>query len=214
MAVDSISGNTTTPYIQQQLAGQAREAIQQATQNPETVQTISPSAVFAADKVSDQVQLKHTTTSKNLDTVRAIEMLHARLNEQAKGVRETNEALANVSAMTEQMKTTAQSVIKNFPPFPVEDSHRQEILMSYVSIKKEIERLTVPAPPPAIYDQVRKMWSSLFSENGQMLPSAVPSLEKNSSQAQVKNAAAVLDRTGEQLSNLSNDMTQALIGGR
>lgn len=86
--------------------------------------------------------------------------------------------------------------------------------MSYISLKKEMERLMVPPPPPPIYEDVRRMWDSLFAENGQMLSSAVPALEKNSSDKQVRDAALGLDRLNEQMVNFSNSMTDALIKGR
>ena len=215
MAADPISGVSPTPFIQQQMAGQVREAVQQNTQTPEADKPGSGPTSTAQDvtRTTDQVQFKSTATVKNLDTVRAIEMLHKRLNEQAKGVRETNEALAQVTERVDQMNAGIQSIIKNYPPFPVDSSQRQEILMSYISLKKEMERLMVPPPPPPIYENVRRMWDSLFAENGQMLSSAVPGLEKNSSDKKLKEAAIGLNRLNEQVTGLSNGMTDALVKG-
>lgn len=216
MAVDSISGVSAVTYIQQQFAGQA----QQANINPYASTAESDQATGgvsqgqSASRFSDQVQLKGGTATKNLETARAIEQLHARLNEQAKGVRETNEALAQAALKTDQMRTTLQAITKNFPPFPVGDNQRQEILMSYISLKKEIEQLMIPPPPAPLYENVNKMWDSLFGQNGQMLSSAVPALEKDSSDKKVKDAAIRLDSTGEQLAALSTGLTDALIQGR
>jgi hypothetical protein len=51
----------------------------------------------------------------------------------------------------------------------------------------------------------------MFSQNGQMLPSAVPALEAGSGDKQVQQAAVQLGQTHEQLSSLSDQVTQALL---
>jgi hypothetical protein len=161
----------------------------------------------------DTLTITSATITKNLDTTRAIEEMHARLNERARGVRETNEALNQVTEKSTRMEQALQGIIKNFPPFPMESSQRQEILMSYVSIRKELEKLMVPPPPPPVYAHVKQLWDDLFSENGQILPTAIPRLDTASSDAAVKSGVESLTRFTEKIATMSSAMTDALVRG-
>jgi hypothetical protein len=60
------------------------------------------------------------------------------------------------------MKGTLEAVVKNFPPFSPESSERQKLLMSYISIRKELVRMMVPPPPPPLYEKVKHTWEKLF----------------------------------------------------
>lgn len=207
MAVDGISTAQINPYT---------------TQNPPQ-QRVSPpwggtlqNQLFPPPSQrpeGDTLRITSATISRNLDTTRAIEEMHSRLNERARGVRETNEALNQVTEAGFRMEQRLQGIIKNFPPFPMESSQRQEILMSYVSLRKELEKLMVPPPPPPVYAHVKQLWSDIFSENGQLLPSAVPRLDQTSSDAAVRSGADTLARTTEKIAMLSSAMTDALVRG-
>ncbi|GEM_PF-520506 len=160
---------------------------------------------------SDTVNIKSTNTVKNLDTVKAIEQMHARLNNLVKGVRQTNENLNMAAEQVAQMQGSLMTIVKNYPPYPIESMERRELLMSYMSLRKEIESLMVPPPPQPVYEKVRSMWEAMFSQNGQMMPSAVPALQSDSSDNQVQSAIVNLEQTGIQLSSLSDEVTQALL---
>lgn len=206
MAVDTISTNPAT------LISQAYR--QQAPVQPGEVERVhSPQPPTQEHAERDRISITSATVTKNLDTTRAIEEMHARLNERARGVRETNEALRQVTDRSIRMEQTLQGIIKNYPPFPMESSQRQEILMSYISIRKELERLMVPPPPPPVYEHVKLLWEDIFSENGQILPSAIPRLEQTSSDADIRNAADTLARMTERIATLSTGMTDALVKG-
>lgn len=209
MAVDSISTSQINPYTPQ-------SPPQQSASPPGVGGGTFHEKPFAAvgqKPEGDTIRITSATISKNLDTTRAIEEMHSRLNERARGVRETNEALNRVSEAGVRMEQRLQGIIKNFPPFPIESSQRKELLMSYVSLRKELERLMVPPPPPPVYAHVKALWSDLFSENGQILPTAVPRLEQTSSDAEVKSGAETLSRTTEKIAILSSAMTDALVRG-
>jgi hypothetical protein len=165
----------------------------------------------ATPPLTDTVQIRSTITSKNLDTVRTIELMHAMLNHQAKGVRETNEAVNKATEQVDAMKSSLQAVLKNFPPFPVDSKERNDKLMQYSSLRKELLSLMVPPPPPAPYEKVKHLWDALFDQNGKILPSTVPALENSSSDAKLKEASQGLDNTSIQLADLSNNVTQALV---
>ncbi len=159
----------------------------------------------------DQVAVATTVTLKNLTTVRAIEEMHSRLNQLAKGVRESNEAVDKVSGVVGQMNASLQGITKNYPPFPVDSKNREELLMGYSSLRKQIQALMVPPPPTPIYEKVKHMWQSLFTETGQVQPGVAPALDNHSSDKQVQQVAAGLGTTGEQLAAVSTAITQALI---
>lgn len=155
--------------------------------------------------------LTSAVTRRNLDTVKAIEQEHAKLNLLVKNVKMTNEELNRTAGQVSQMGANLSVIIKNNPPFPPDSEQRKELLMSYVSIRQEIIKMSVPAPPQPIYEKVKGMWSSLFGPAGQIIHNAVPNLHAASSDGEVRAAAKGLDSTGEKLASLSSGITQALI---
>jgi len=190
------------------------QKLAQHTQAPVSVpesKTYTAQAVQAVEKSGDSVQIKYSATSKNLDTVRAIEQMHARLNQLVKGVRETNEGLDRASDVTEQMQSELQQIVKNYPPFSADSPERQRILMSYVSIRKEMERLMVPPPPAPVYEKVQGMWESLFDGSGQIKSDQLPAVDSTSSDGKVKEASIMLDKVDEKLTALSDGITKALV---
>jgi predicted HAD superfamily Cof-like phosphohydrolase len=88
--------------------------------------TLTAQAIQATDKTSDSVEIKYSSTLKNLDTVRAIEQMHSHRNQLVKGVRETNEGLNSLSETVDQMQTNLQKIVKNFPPFAADSPERQK----------------------------------------------------------------------------------------
>ena len=158
----------------------------------------------------DTVQVKSSMV-KNLDAVKAIEQMHSRLNDLVKGVRQSNEELNKAAEQVSQMQSGLMSIVKNFPPFPIESQERRDLLMSYMSLRKEIEGLMVPPPPQPVYEKVKSMWEALFAQNGQMQAAAIPDLDAGSGDKLVQVAAETLQQTGKQLSALSDGVTQALL---
>ena len=150
-------------------------------------------------------------TMRNLDTARAIEQMHANLNQQARSVRETNESINRSVDQIDTMRNTLMNVSKNYPPYPVDSKERNEILMSYVSLRKELMRLMVPPPPPPVYEKVQHMWSSLFDESGQVAAAKIPELTPKSSDAAVRSAVDSLTSTSGELADFSDKVTQALV---
>lgn len=195
-----------SPQTQQISPVSAEETVQQNQHHAATAATSNPHS-------SDQVKLSSSVTGKNLDTVKAIEQMHARMNQLVKGVREANEEINKAVEQVNVMQSSLTAIMKNFPPFPLDSKERQELLMSYTSIRQEMMRMTVPQPPPPIYEQVKHQWDTTVGQNGQMLASAVPALDSSSSDAQVKSASTQLEASGRGLADLSSAITQALIGG-
>ena len=171
----------------------------------------SPQVSSDSSPVTDTVQVRSSVSLKNLDTTRAIEMMHASLNQLAKGIRETNEVVNTAVVQIDAMKKGVQGIIKNYPPLSVDSKERNDRLMQYTSLRKELLSLMVPAPPPPTYEKVQSMWSSLFDDNGQIKQAQVPSLDKMSSDPQLKDASQALDNTSSKLSEFSDKVTQALL---
>lgn len=219
MEITTAQRSMASMYQQQKSVDQVQQP--QPEQQPTVAREaeIASSAALQAYKqqhqeksaATDTVQIKSTVTLKNLDTVKAIEQMHAKLNDLVKGVRQTNEELNRAVDQVSQMQGNLMSIVKNYPPYPIESSQRKELLMSYMSLRKEIESLMVPPPPAPVYEKVKSMWSAMFAQNGQMQASAVPPLENGSSDKQVQATSDVLGRTIQQLSDLSTDVTQALV---
>lgn len=219
MELNKIGGADNASYYAaaQQSAVQKQQQPQQS--NAETVRsgagTEGVSAISATKGITanDRVQITSTVTLRNVDTVRAIEQMHTRMNQQIKSVRMTNEAINQQAAGIEKLTTTLNSIMKNFPPFPVDSKARQEILMSYTSIRKEIMKMSVPPPPAPVYEQARDTWKTILDENGQLQPGAVPNLQNDSSDAALGDAANGLGKSAQSLANLSSSVTQALFQG-
>lgn len=206
MEIQAASSVNPAYLATQQQAAQ----IQQPEPAADSQQSAASGAVSPA---TDQVKLSSSVTVKNLDTVKAIEQMHARMNELVKGTRETNESLNKAAEQVNFMQSNLSGILKNFPPFPMDSKERQELLMSYTSIRQEMMRMTVPQPPPPLYEQVKQDWNKTVGQNGQMLASAVPALDTGSSDTQIKQASLQLDNTSTSLADLSSGVTQALVGG-
>ena len=213
MDINSVQQSTNNYGFGVQQQSQQRQVDGQSVSPVAREAEIASSAALQAQKSvepRDTVQLK-TSMVKNLDTVKAIEQMHSRLNELVKGVRQTNEELNKAAEQVVQMQGSLMSIVKNYPPYPIESLERRELLMSYMSLRKEIENMMFPPPPQPVYEKVRSMWEAMFAQNGQISASAVPALEAGSSDKQVQSAATTVSQTTEQLSNLSDSITQALI---
>lgn len=215
MEINQVAGASAPQYQQQHVQQSSPEQQPQEVRQAEVSSSASLQAykqqAQQSSQVADTVQIKSSSIAKNLDTVKAIEQMHAKLNELVKGVRQTNEQLNKAADQVAQMQGNLMTIVKNYPPYPIESMERRELLMSYMSLRKEIEGLMIPPPPQPVYEKVRTMWDAMFAQNGQMQASAVPALGAGSSDQQVEAAAIDLGKTHQQLSGLSDQVTQALL---
>ena len=181
------------------------------SQSPKPIDTKTDSKAAVTHQANDSLQLDSTVAKKNLETVRTIEDMHSRLNQLAKGIRETNEATGKATEVIGEMQSNIQSTIKNYPPFPIDSKERSSQLMQYASLRKQLISLMVPPPPPAAYEKVKHMWSSLFNQNNTIKADAVPELSASSNTAHMEEASQSLGQTSSQLVQISNLVTQALV---
>ncbi len=208
MSANGIQGTTAATQLYN--TGAVQQPItppEQATQKADS----STSAQKATGPIADQISFSSPVTRKNLDTVKAIEQLHNKMNSLIKGVRETNESINSAAEKVSRISSALEGITKNFPPFSLESKERQELLMSYTSIRQEILKMTIPPPPSPIYEKVKSMWDSILDQNGQIQASAVTPLDKNSSDQQVQAALSQTETTGNNLASLSSATTQALV---
>ncbi len=160
----------------------------------------------------DQISLASSPiTRKNLEIIKTIEQEHTKLYLLVQNVRLTNEQLDQTADQVGRLHATVTTIIKNNPPFPPDSEQRKELLMSYASIRKEIIKMTVPAPPQPVYEKIKETWASLFGQDGRIFHDAVPELQATSSDWDVHTAARNLVTTGEKLANLSSGVTRSLI---
>ena len=187
--------------VQQMLVPKSSQHQQDAQQasKENTVQSI------AGDKVSIKIELPQNT----VDTLQKMGTITDFLNSVATNLRQTHEGLTAASAIVAQMKTSLEKVIKNFPPYPIEDRGRMEELMSYSSLQKQITQMMIPAPPPPIYEKVQHLWDNLASgPNGTI---QTPSVPQDIPGSHVTAASKQLDAISSQISLVQETMNNSVM---
>lgn len=164
-----------------------------------TVQSI------AGDKVSIKVELPQNT----VDTLQKVGNISDFLNSVATNLRQTNEGLKAANAIVEQMKTSLDKIIKNFPPYPIESKERMEQLMSYSSLQKQILSLMIPPPPQPVYERVKHLWEGLASGIGGAIQT--PSLPQDAPDSHVKAASIQLGAVSGQIGLVQETMGSSVM---
>lgn len=185
--------------VQQMLTPKtAQQQDAQKASKENTVQSI------AGDKVSIKVELSQNT----VDTLQKMGNISDFLNSVATNLRQTHEGLTAASAIVEQMKASLEKVIKNYPPYPIEDQGRLEELMKYSSLQKEIMQMMIPPPVPPIYEKVQHLWEGLATgPNGTI---QTPSVPQDVPETHVKAAAKQLDSISGQISLVQESMRSSV----
>jgi hypothetical protein len=186
--------------VQQMLAQKtALQQDSQKTSKENVVQTI------AGDKVSIKIELPQNT----VDTLHKMGNISDFLNSVATNLRQTHEGLTAASAIVTNMKASLEKVIKNYPPYPIEDRGRMEELMSYSSLRKEITQLMMPPPPPPIYEKVQHLWENLATgPNGTI---QTPSVPQDVPGTHVTAASKQLDTISGQISLVQETMSNSVM---
>lgn len=184
----------------QQTGAQKILASQSPQQSQQSHDTTSDEAVQSV--VGDKVTIKVEVPKNTLDTLNKMGNLSDFLNSVATSLRQTSEGLKATTSIVEEMKTTLDKIIKNYPPYSLENKERIDQLMNYSSLKKQILSLMVPAPPPPIYENVKHLWEDLFSGNNNTIQT--PTLPTDVPDAHVKSAASQLDNLSHQIGLLQD----------
>lgn len=156
--------------------------------------------------MGDKVSIKIDLPKHNLDTLHKMGSITDFLNTVATSLRSTNEGLIAVSNVVEDMKSSLDYIVKIYPPYPIDSNERVERLMQYSSFKKEIQSMTVPAPPPPMYEKVRHLWTHLFNaQDGSLqtpdLPTNAPDSHLSAAIKQLDSVSGQIDLVREALSN-------------
>lgn len=159
----------------------------QNSRNEDAVQSL------AGDRVSIRVELPKNT----VDTLQKMGNLSDFLNSVATSIRQTNEGLKATSSIVDDMKSSLDKIIKNYPPYSLESRERIDQLMSYSSLKKQIMSLMVPAPPTPVYEKIKHLWEDLFSGPNSTIQT--PTLPLDVPDSHVKAAASQLNSLSDQV---------------
>jgi hypothetical protein len=92
-----------------------------------------------------------------------------------------------------QAKQELVKIIKNFPPFGIDSEDRRSILRAYSSLRKEIDGMTVPAPPKPFYDEHSGTLGQYFDSQGKLALGDVPVLPLDAPDQHVRAVAAAID---------------------
>ena len=153
-AVDYTQLTTSTPTPSPQ--GQQQENAQ------------NQQAAVASDQ-QDQVQVDSKNLQNSLKFMNNLRAVSDEVNAYAKFVRHTDAVLEKASNQVELMKKPLESIIKNFPPFPAGSKERADLLKSYISLRKEIDKMSVPPPLDASTPALKQLFSDMFDKNGNFM---------------------------------------------
>lgn len=195
MKVDVANSNLSVVPPPSQLQ-KHQSARQPQLQNQNETSPVDTSAK-KSDNVTDEVTIHLELPQNTLETLQKIGSVGELLVSTAKNVRQTNEALNLGVKHLEEMKTTLEKIIKNYPPFPSESKERMELLMSYSGLRKEITNLMVPSPPPPVYEKIQHVWDNLFSVQSRSIQA--PHLPIDAPDSHVKIVVGQLDNLKKQV---------------
>ncbi|MHC1698306.1 MAG: hypothetical protein AB9919_09680 [Geobacteraceae bacterium] len=181
MAIEPIGGSEKITVMQDQLRNSYQAAIPQQQPGLTSQQAEDSVAVSLQRSSAVMGRLDSFMEEKNL---------------LAKNIRSAVETLTKVGDVIGGMNETLAKIVKNYPPFPPDSSERKDLLMSYISLRKEILGMTFPPPPEPLYERNSTVWDKLgYSDKGGMA-SSVPGLSSTTPDAEVIAVSKVLGELG------------------
>ena len=78
-------------------------------------------------------------------TLNRLNLLKSDLNGMAKKIQNSNKTIDIVEKHVDDIKNQLETIVKNYPPFPLESQERRSNLRNYSSIRKLIDKLTIPS---------------------------------------------------------------------
>lgn len=137
---------------------------------------------------SDQILLSARPGS----SFHELQRKHDQQNRVAGAIRNTDRAAQAIGQKIDALKGPLETIVKNFPPFSEQDKERMKLLRSYSSLRKEIDRLTLPPPPDVIK-----------ARQAEALPPALP---MHADDSQIADHLSKLDATAASLNELRRDL--------
>jgi hypothetical protein len=104
---------------------------------------------------------------RNPFALNTLHSIKSRLNAIAKNIRAYDKSLKTLKNYIDKLKAELGRIIKNFPPFPPGSEERVSLLKSYISLRKQIDQLTVPPPRNEITNK-NLTYSEFVSEAGEL----------------------------------------------
>ncbi|WDN90061.1 hypothetical protein BuS5_03031 [Desulfosarcina sp. BuS5] len=91
-----------------------------------------------------------------------LNLLKSDLKGVAKSIRSSDNAMKTAEKHVDNMKNQLGKIVKNYPPFPQDSQERIAILRNYSSIRKIIDKLTIPPREDFIPETIT--WQNTFQE--------------------------------------------------
>lgn len=83
---------------------------------------------------------------------------------QLKDIKIAGDIMDTAYGIVKKMKAQVDSIIKNYPPFGLQDDRRIEYLMTFKALRRQIEQLTIPPDNKTAEQYIGRIWSSDIPE--------------------------------------------------
>lgn len=124
----------------------------------------------------------------------------------AKNIRSVAETLTKVGDVIGGMNETLAKIVKNYPPFPPDSSERRDLLMSYISLRKEILGMTFPPPPQPLYERDTTLWEKLGYTGKENSEVNVPELSATAPDTEISAASRALNQLGSAVTRARSEL--------
>ena len=193
MAIEPIGGNEKIASMPDQMRKSYQAAIPQQQQAANSQQNDDLVAISLQGSSATMGRMDSFMEEKNL---------------LAKNIRSVAETLTKVADVIGGMNETLAKIVKNYPPFPPDSSERRDLLMSYISLRKEILGMTFPPPPQPLYERDTTLWDKLGYTDKGSIESNVPELLSTAPDTEVISASRALSHLGSAVTSARS----ALVG--
>jgi hypothetical protein len=119
-------------------------------------------------------------------------------NQLASELRTAERDLVETDELLAKMREKLTRIVKNFPPYPLDNPERFKMLQSFIGLRKEIERLMVPAPRDAILSKITDEMKSVD----------IPTLSSDAADKEIERALAEVVAAQEQKSKDRENLTK------
>jgi len=191
MAIEPISGSEKILTMQDQMRNSYQAAAPPQQPGLKSQQTEDPVAVSLQRSSATMGRLDSFMEEKNL---------------LAKNIRNVAETLTKVGDVIGGMNETLAKIVKNYPPFPPDSSERKDLLMSYISLRKEILGMTFPPPPQPLYERDTTLWDKLGYTDKGNIAANVPELSPAAPDSEVIAASKTLNNFGSTVTTARSEL--------
>jgi hypothetical protein len=191
MAIEPIGGSELIASMPDQMRKSYQAAIPQQQPGLKSQQAEDPVAVSLQRSSATMGRLDSFMEEKNL---------------LAKNIRSAVETLTNAADVLGGMNETLAKIVKNYPPFPPDSSERKELLMSYISLRKEILGMTFPPPPQPLYERDTTLWDKLGYTDRGNIEANVPELSSTAPDTELIAASSALSHLGASVTKARSEL--------